>query len=305
MPNFNGFRGCWPDCFGRRSGGWRWSGPGAGRAQQGVLSCRIEKPTARWRAETARPCLCALVPNVNAFRGAGRRFMPWRSAPTAPPTRRGCCGSFLGTGAGAAAISLRGHRHAVCRRRCIPVRGRRRWPKPGSHGKKRRGTAGRPCPVYPEGRGKPHSNPVRGPARNSPFRAPEIPEETPQQARQSEAQLDRAGRDALPGRDAVVGFYNGPSTEPSGPGTKRRGCRSSGQTVTAGRAPGILTHAPARATADEYQVSWAAVGMETRARRPRRHREIDLAAGDGGLRPLQLSLRAVRRGSTTAAWRSF
>lgn len=89
---------------------------------------------------------------------------------------------------------------------------------------------------------------------------PEIaPDETPQQARQSEARLTRAERDELQIALQWFGFYTGRIDGAFGPGT--RGSMQAYQTARDMDTTGILTTRQRAQLLDEYQGELAALGM--------------------------------------------
>lgn len=102
---------------------------------------------------------------------------------------------------------------------------------------------------------------------------PVVPEETLQQARQSEAQLDRAGRDALQIALQWFGFYNSGIDGAFGPGT-RAGMRA-WQDARGFEATGVLTSRQRAQLLGEYRTELAALGMET-VRDERAGIQIDL-----------------------------
>lgn len=89
----------------------------------------------------------------------------------------------------------------------------------------------------------------------------EEPEETLQQARQSEAQLDRPGRDALQIALQWFGFYTSTIDGAFGPGT--RNAMAAWQTDRGLEATGVLTTRQRAQLLGEYQGELAALGMET------------------------------------------
>lgn len=99
------------------------------------------------------------------------------------------------------------------------------------------------------------------------------PEETVQQARQSEGELDRAGRDALQIALQWFGFYRGGIDGAFGPGT--RNAMSAWQQDQGFEATGVLTTTQRAQLAGAYQSELAALGMET-LRETRAGIEIDL-----------------------------
>jgi peptidoglycan hydrolase-like protein with peptidoglycan-binding domain len=103
--------------------------------------------------------------------------------------------------------------------------------------------------------------------------APALPEETVQQARQSEAQLDRAGRDALQIALQWFGFYNAGIDGAFGPGT--RAAMSAWQQDRGFEQTGILTTRQRAQLLSEYQGELAALGMQT-VRDDRAGVQIDL-----------------------------
>ena len=89
----------------------------------------------------------------------------------------------------------------------------------------------------------------------------EEPEETLQQARQSEAQLDRPARDALQIALQWFGFYNSTIDGAFGPGT--RNAMAAWQADRGLEATGVLTTRQRAQLLGEYQGELAALGMET------------------------------------------
>ncbi|MBF9060802.1 peptidoglycan-binding protein [Rhodobacterales bacterium HKCCSP123] len=102
---------------------------------------------------------------------------------------------------------------------------------------------------------------------------PVIPEETVQQARQSEAQLDRAGRDALQIALQWFGFYDSAIDGAFGPGT--RSAMSAWQEARGFEPTGVLTSRQRAQLLGDYRAELAALGME-RVRDERAGVEIDL-----------------------------
>jgi len=102
---------------------------------------------------------------------------------------------------------------------------------------------------------------------------PELPEETLQEARRSEAQLDRAGREELQIALEWFGFYTAGIDGAFGPGT-RRGMQLYQE--DRGMEPtGVLTTRQRAQLLSEYQGELAALGMQT-VRDERAGIEIDL-----------------------------
>ncbi|NKX43884.1 serine protease [Roseicyclus persicicus] len=91
--------------------------------------------------------------------------------------------------------------------------------------------------------------------------APGIPEETPQEARQSEAALDRTGREALQIALQWFGFYTSGIDGAFGPGT--RAAMTAWQEARGVEPTGILTSRQRAQLLSEYQGELAALGMET------------------------------------------
>jgi len=110
----------------------------------------------------------------------------------------------------------------------------------------------------------------------APAPAPEPPEETPQQALASEAQLDRAGRDALQIALQWFGFYRSTIDGAFGPGT--RSAMSAWQQDRGFDATGILTTRQRAQLLGEYDGELAALGIET-LRDDRAGLQIDLPLG--------------------------
>ncbi|MCR9068802.1 MAG: trypsin-like peptidase domain-containing protein [Rhodobacteraceae bacterium] len=98
-------------------------------------------------------------------------------------------------------------------------------------------------------------------AEPAPAPAPLIPEETVQEARQSEAQLDREGRDALQIALAWYGYYTGAIDGAFGPGT--RGSMSAWQQDKGYEPTGVLTSRQRAELLGDYRGELAALGMET------------------------------------------
>jgi peptidoglycan hydrolase-like protein with peptidoglycan-binding domain len=91
--------------------------------------------------------------------------------------------------------------------------------------------------------------------------APALPEETPAEARRSEAQLDRPAREAIQIALEWFGFYTAGIDGAFGPGT-RRGMES--WQIARGFAPtGVLTTRQRAQLLDEYRGELAALGMQT------------------------------------------
>lgn len=88
-----------------------------------------------------------------------------------------------------------------------------------------------------------------------------IADETPQEARQSEAQLDRPARDALQIALQWFGFYNSGIDGAFGPGT--RAAMTAYQDARGMEPTGILTTRQRAQLLDEYQGELAALGMRT------------------------------------------
>jgi len=103
--------------------------------------------------------------------------------------------------------------------------------------------------------------------------APVIPEETPQEARRSEAQLDRAGREEIQIALEWFGFYTLGIDGAFGPGT-RRGMQAY-QEARGFEPTGVLTTRQRTQLLSEYQGELAALGMQ-RVRDERAGIEIDL-----------------------------
>jgi peptidoglycan hydrolase-like protein with peptidoglycan-binding domain len=103
-----------------------------------------------------------------------------------------------------------------------------------------------------------------------------IPEETPQQARQSEAQLTRAERDALQIALQWFGFYNAGIDGAFGPGTRR--AMQLYQEARAMEQTGVLTTRQRAQLLGEYQGELAGLGMQ-RVRDERAGIEIDMPLG--------------------------
>jgi S1-C subfamily serine protease len=102
---------------------------------------------------------------------------------------------------------------------------------------------------------------------------PVVPEETVQEARQSEAQLDRPAREALQIALEWFGFYNSGIDGAFGPGT--RNGMAAWQEARGLEATGVLTTRQRAQLLGEYQGELAALGMET-VRDERAGIEIDL-----------------------------
>jgi S1-C subfamily serine protease len=102
---------------------------------------------------------------------------------------------------------------------------------------------------------------------------PVVPEETVQEARQSEAQLDRPAREALQIALEWFGFYNSGIDGAFGPGT--RNGMAAWQEARDLEATGVLTTRQRAQLLGEYQGELAALGMET-VRDERAGIEIDL-----------------------------
>lgn len=107
----------------------------------------------------------------------------------------------------------------------------------------------------------------------TPEAPPELPDETPQQARASEAQLDRPARDALQIALQWFGFYTSTIDGAFGPGT--RNAMSAWQQDRGLEPTGILTTRQRSQLLGEYQGELAALGMET-VRDDRAGIQIDL-----------------------------
>lgn len=103
--------------------------------------------------------------------------------------------------------------------------------------------------------------------------APAIPEETVAEARASEAQLDRPGREALQIALQWFGFYNSGIDGAFGPGT--RGAMSAWQAAQGFEETGVLTTRQRALLMDSYQGELDALGMRT-VRDERAGIEIDL-----------------------------
>lgn len=103
--------------------------------------------------------------------------------------------------------------------------------------------------------------------------APVIPEETVAEARASEAQLDRPGREALQIALQWFGFYNSGIDGAFGPGT--RGAMSAWQAAQGFEETGVLTTRQRALLMDSYQGELDALGMRT-VRDERAGIEIDL-----------------------------
>ncbi len=103
--------------------------------------------------------------------------------------------------------------------------------------------------------------------------APATPEETVAEARASEAQLDRPGREALQIALQWFGFYNSGIDGAFGPGT--RGAMSAWQAARGFEETGVLTTRQRALLMDSYQGELDALGMRT-VRDERAGIEIDL-----------------------------
>jgi len=128
--------------------------------------------------------------------------------------------------------------------------------------------------------------PVGANALNTPASAPDTPatevveipepvagEETPQEARRSESQLDRPAREALQVALQWFGFYNSGIDGAIGPGT-RRGMEA-WQLARGFEGTGVLTTMQRAQLLEEYEGELSALGMQT-VQDPRAGVEIDL-----------------------------
>lgn len=109
-----------------------------------------------------------------------------------------------------------------------------------------------------------------------PAQAPEPPEETPQQALASEAQLDRAGRDALQIALQWFGFYRSTIDGAFGPGT--RSAMTAWQQDRGFDTTGILTTRQRAQLLEDYRGEVAALGLEP-VRDDRAGLQVDLPLG--------------------------
>jgi len=123
----------------------------------------------------------------------------------------------------------------------------------------------------------PEAAPEPAPTEAAPAPTPEpTPEETLAQARQSESQLDRAGRDGLQVALQWFGYYRGGIDGAFGPGT--RNAMSAWQQEQGFAPTGVLTTAQRAQLLEGYQGEVAALGMEP-LRDTRAGIEIDLPLG--------------------------
>ncbi|MDG3042303.1 serine protease [Roseicyclus marinus] len=218
--------------------------PGPAHAQQGVF-IQIESHAALTEAESRARAYAQIVPDVNAFR-ANTGLYAVALGPYAPNDAQGLLRQLLAQG--------------LVPRDSFVVTGEPYVTQ-----------------VYPVG-----ANVLANPAQTltEPDATPpsieqsilpqpgtpvaetviEEPEETLQQARQSEAQLDRAGRDALQIALQWFGFYNSTIDGAFGPGT--RNAMSSWQADRGFEATGVLTTRQRAQLLEEYSSELAALGME-------------------------------------------
>lgn len=231
--------------------------PQAARAQQGVF-IQIESHAALTEAEARARGYAREMPNVNAFRATTGLYAV-ALGPYTPQDAQAFLGQLLAQGAVPRdSFIVTGQPYVA---QVYPV------------GTDALATAPNVAP--PTDASAPSiEQSVLPPAGAAPL-APVIPEpeETLQQARQSEAQLDRAGRDALQIALQWFGFYNSAIDGAFGPGT--RNAMASWQTDRGFEPTGVLTTRQRAQLLDDYSSELSALGMET-VRDERAGIQIDL-----------------------------
>ena len=220
--------------------------PGPARAQQGVF-IQIESHAALTEAENRARAYAQLVPNVNAFR-ANTGLYAVALGPYAPIDAAGLLRQLLAQGlVPRDSFVVTGAPYVT---QVYPV---------GANVLADPGTA-----VVPQaGATPPDIAQSVLPQPGAPLAETVIeePEETLQQARQSEAQLDRAGRDALQIALQWFGFYRSAIDGAFGPGT--RNAMSAWQADRGFEATGVLTTRQRAQLLEEYGSELAALGMES------------------------------------------
>lgn len=218
--------------------------PGPARAQEAVF-IQIESHAALSEAESRARAYAQLVANVNAFR-ARTGLYAVSLGPYSPADAQALLGQLLAQGlVPRDSFVLTGQPYVA---QVYPV------------GANALATAPQPVTT---GAVPPAVEQTALPQTTEPVAEIVIaePEETLQQARQSEAQLDRAGRDALQIALQWFGFYNSTIDGAFGPGT--RNAMSAWQTDRGFEATGILTTRQRAQLLDEYRGELAALGMDT------------------------------------------
>lgn len=226
-------------------------GPGQARAQQGVF-IQIESHAALTEAESRARAYAQLVPNVNAFRATTGLYAV-ALGPYAPADAQGLLAQLLAQGLVPRDSFVVTGQPYVAQVYPVGANALATPPQPVTE-------AATPPAVeqstLPPATDAPTTNAEVAP----PAPPPEPPEETLQQARQSEAQLDRAGRDQLQIALQWFGFYNAAIDGAFGPGT--RNAMSAWQADRGLEATGVLTSRQRAQLVDEYRGELAALGME-------------------------------------------
>jgi peptidoglycan hydrolase-like protein with peptidoglycan-binding domain len=225
--------------------------PQAARAQQAVF-IQIESHAALTEAEARARAYARQVPNVNAFRATTGLYAV-ALGPYTPQDADALLRQLLAQGAVPRdSFIVTGQPYVT---QVYPV---------GSDVLNAPATAGALPPVIEQSPLSLNPQPtgqealvVETPVVEAPVI--EEPEETLQQARQSEAQLDRAGRDALQIALQWFGFYNSAIDGAFGPGT--RNAMSGWQTARGFEPTGVLTTRQRAQLLDEYDSELAALGM--------------------------------------------
>ncbi|PWK60489.1 serine protease [Roseicyclus mahoneyensis] len=230
--------------------------PGAARAQQGVF-IQIESHASLTEAESRARAYAQLVPNVNAFR-AQTGLYAVSLGPYAPADAQTLLSQLLAQGlVPRDSFVVTGTPYVA---QVYPI-GANALAAPAQPV-----TGGAEAPVIeqtalPDASAQPGTAPVLTAPEATIVLAPEEPEETLQQARNSEAQLDRAGRDALQIALQWFGFYNSAIDGAFGPGT--RNAMSAWQQDRGLDPTGVLTTRQREQLLGEYQGELASLGMQT------------------------------------------
>ena len=221
--------------------------PQAARAQQGVF-IQIESHAALTEAEARARAYAQQVPNVNAFRATTGLYAV-ALGPYTPQDAEALLRQLLAQGAVPRdSFVVTGQPYVT---QVYPVGVDALATGPGAAPQ-----TGASAPSIEQS-----VLPATG-ATDATIAPPVIPEpeETLQQARQSEAQLDRAGRDALQIALQWFGFYNSTIDGAFGPGT--RNAMSNWQSARGFEPTGVLTTRQRAQLLDEYGSELAALGME-------------------------------------------